>query len=143
MLYVDIINGNAPFQYLWSNGQTSSNINPLNSGEFYVITSDFNGCSDTAFFNFTESHIQNINDFRLDIYPNPSSDIINLVSLTHQNYILKIYDITNRLISEELIFSNHKSIFRKNISSYQNGVYLFEVSSVYDNQKRIFKILKK
>ena len=104
MLYVDIINGNAPFQYLWSNGQTSSNINPLNSGEFAVITTDFNGCSDTAFFNFTESHIQNINDFRLDIYPNPSSDIINLVSLTHQNYILKIYDITNRLISEELIF---------------------------------------
>ena len=47
------------------------------------------------------------------------------------------------LISEELIFSNHNSIFRKNISSYQNGVYLFEVSSVYDNQKRIFKILKK
>ena len=143
MLYVDIINGNAPFQYLWSNGQTSSNINPLNSGEFFVITSDFNGCSDTAYFNFTESYIQNINDFRLDVYPNPSSGRINLVSLTHQNYILKIYDITNRLISEELIFSNHNSMFRKNISSYQNGVYLFEVSSVYDNQKRIFKILKK
>ena len=143
MLYVDIINGNAPFQYLWSNDQTSSTINPLNSGEFYVITNDINGCSDTAFFNFTPSHIENTNDFRLDIYPNPSSDKINLVSFTHQNYILKIYDISYRLISEELILSNHNSIFTKDISSYQKGAYLFEVSSVDDNQKRIFKILKK
>ena len=55
MLYVGIINGNPPFQYLWSNGQTSSTINPLNSGEFYVITNDVNGCSDTAFFNFNSS----------------------------------------------------------------------------------------
>ena len=143
MLYVDIINGNAPFQYLWSNSQTSSTINPLNSGEFYVITNDINGCSDTAFFNFTPSHIENTNDFRLDIYPNPSSDKINLVSFTHQNYILKIYDISYRLISEELILSNHNSIFTKDISSYQKGAYLFEVSSIDDNQKRIFKILKK
>ncbi len=143
MLYVDIINGNAPFQYLWSNGQTSSTINPLNSGEFYVITNDINGCSDTAFFNFTPSHIENTNDFSLDIYPNPSSDKINLVSFTHQNYFLKIYDVSYRLISEELILSNHNSIFTKDISSYQKGAYLFEVSSVDDNQKRIFKILKK
>ena len=143
MLYVDIINGNPPFQYLWSNGQTSSTINPLNSGEFYVITNDVNGCSDTAFFNFTTSHIENTNDFRLDIYPNPSSDKINLVSLNDQNYILKIYDISYRLISEELILSNHNSIFTKDISSYQKGAYLFEVSSVDNNQKRIFKILKK
>ena len=143
MLYVDIINGNPPFQYLWSNGQTSSTINPLNSGEFYVITNDVNGCSDTAFFNFTPSHIENTNDFHLDFYPNPSSDKINLVSLNDQNYILKIYDISYRLISEELILSNHNSIFTKDISSYQKGAYLFEVSSVDNNQKRIFKILKK
>ena len=103
MLYVDIINGNAPYQYLWSNGQTSSTINPLNSGEFYVIINDGNGCSDTAFFNFTSSHIENIHDLLLDVYPNPSSDKINLISFTNQNYILKIYDISYRLISEELI----------------------------------------
>ena len=58
MLYIDIINGNPPFQYLWSNGQTSSTIDPLNSGEFYVVTSDLNGCSDTAFFNFTASTLK-------------------------------------------------------------------------------------
>ena len=143
MLYVDIINGNSPYQYLWSNGQTSETISPLNSGEYYVIINDVNGCSDTAFFNFNSSHIESAHNLILDVYPNPSSDKVNLISFTHQNYILKIYDISYRLISEELISFNQNSIFTKDISGYQNGIYLFEVSSINDKQKRILKILKK
>ena len=120
--YMLTLSTEIPFQYLWSNGQTSSTINPLNSGEFYVITNDVNGCSDTAFFNFTPSHIENTNDFRLDIYPNPSSDKINLVSLNDQNYILKIYDISYRLISEELIHQIKTPFLRKIYQVIKRGL---------------------
>ena len=143
MLHVDIINGNAPYQYLWSNGQTSETISPLNSGEYYVIINDGNGCSDTAFFNFNSSHVESAHNLLLDVYPNPSSDKVNLISFTNQNYILKIYDISYRLISEELISFNHNTIITKDISTYQKGIYLFELSSINDKQKIILKILKK
>lgn len=42
------INGIAPFQYLWSNGATTAQINNLSVGTYTVTLTDANGCNGTA-----------------------------------------------------------------------------------------------
>lgn len=46
-LYVTGLTGNAPFTYLWSNGQTGSTVTGLTNGEYSVVVTDSNGCQRT------------------------------------------------------------------------------------------------
>lgn len=41
---LNINGGNAPYQFIWNNGQTSQNITGLNPGNFSVSVTDINGC---------------------------------------------------------------------------------------------------
>lgn len=40
--------GTSPYSYSWSNAQTSATATALHSGNYYVVTSDFNNCLDTS-----------------------------------------------------------------------------------------------
>lgn len=40
------INGTAPFEYLWSNGQTEANLQNILPGDYQVTVTDANGCSE-------------------------------------------------------------------------------------------------
>jgi SprB repeat/Secretion system C-terminal sorting domain len=42
---VDVLSGNGPYQYLWSNGGTTPDISNLTAGDYSVTVSDINGCS--------------------------------------------------------------------------------------------------
>ena len=43
-----VIGGTAPYSYVWSNGQLTSQLTNLDEGTYCVNISDANGCSDTA-----------------------------------------------------------------------------------------------
>ena len=47
-------NGVAPFDYLWSDGQTTETATSLSAGNYSVTVTDLNGCSATASFTLTE-----------------------------------------------------------------------------------------
>jgi hypothetical protein len=47
---VQPINGTAPFQWLWANGQTTPTLTDLPSGNYSVTVTDANGCSDDLHF---------------------------------------------------------------------------------------------
>ncbi|MBC7863545.1 MAG: gliding motility-associated C-terminal domain-containing protein [Bacteroidia bacterium] len=49
-----ITGGNAPFSYLWSNGQTTANATGLTSGSYCLIVNDVNACADTICTNITQ-----------------------------------------------------------------------------------------
>ena len=46
-IVVGTTGGKAPFTYLWSNGDTTSQITGLDSGRYTLITTDLNECKDT------------------------------------------------------------------------------------------------
>ncbi|RMG83402.1 MAG: T9SS C-terminal target domain-containing protein [Bacteroidetes bacterium] len=47
MAKASVINGQAPFQYTWSNGADSASVFGLPAGTFTVTVTDANGCTDT------------------------------------------------------------------------------------------------
>ncbi|MFN5181910.1 MAG: gliding motility-associated C-terminal domain-containing protein [Bacteroidota bacterium] len=46
--------GSVPYQYAWSNGSTSQNINNLPSGNYFVVVTDKHGCVETDSFIVTQ-----------------------------------------------------------------------------------------
>jgi hypothetical protein len=70
----------------------------------------------------------------LNIYPNPSEDIIN-ISGNFSELSFTIYDLLGKKIDQG------KTINTINISSLNNGVYLIEFST--GNKKTLRKIIKK
>jgi gliding motility-associated-like protein len=51
---VTVIAGNPPYTYLWSNGQTSSQIVNLSAGNYLVTVTDGNGCTSTGQVSITQ-----------------------------------------------------------------------------------------
>ncbi|WP_235295937.1 choice-of-anchor V domain-containing protein [Portibacter marinus] len=46
-IQASITGGTSPYQYLWSNGETTSSIDSLSPGEYSLTATDANGCMDT------------------------------------------------------------------------------------------------
>jgi gliding motility-associated-like protein len=57
--------GTSPYTYLWSNGQTTSTISNLPSGNYGVVVTDANGCTSTANVTVT-ADVQPIAAFKVD-----------------------------------------------------------------------------
>lgn len=48
---INISDGTAPFNFLWSNGSISEDLNNVNTGDYTINITDFNGCSYNETFN--------------------------------------------------------------------------------------------
>ncbi len=69
------------------------------------------------------NNIKNIeNTADIQIYPNPTKDIIN-IKTKEENFNVKIYDLTGKLILEKI---NNTNIV---ISNLEKGIYLFELTT--------------
>src|SRR5690606_29762951 len=51
---LNVMGGTAPYQYKWSNGLVTANINQLKAGLYNVTVRDVNGCSITKSIVITE-----------------------------------------------------------------------------------------
>ena len=60
----------------------------------------------------------------IDIYPNPSDDIINIEIENPNNAIIEIYNVSGTLIFSKVLHSESEKI---DISGFSRGVYLVKV----------------
>lgn len=74
-----------------------------------------------------------INNFK--IYPNPTSDYINIDFIEDINFSVKLYDMFGKLITSKL---NPDKV---NITDFSEGIYLLEIKNLESNEKRIEKII--
>ncbi|KFC19553.1 T9SS type A sorting domain-containing protein [Chryseobacterium sp. FH1] len=76
----------------------------------------------------------------LKIYPNPTTDILNLkIDFTdHQKYSYELYDLAGKILNKKAVSGK---VTELSISNYPSGTYLLKVSK---NNKpvKIFKVLK-
>jgi hypothetical protein len=70
--------------------------------------------------------ISDISEINISIYPNPASDIINIV--TEIDAGIMIYDIQGRLIINEIqLYAGDNKL---DVSNYKTGIYFIKISSV-------------
>ncbi len=64
----DLVGGCPPYQYLWSNGETTSGITNLNAGTYQLTVTDANGGSASATITLTEPNDVSTTSIQLSIY---------------------------------------------------------------------------
>ena len=109
------------------------------NGEVYII----NGTSFSQYvteiykYNLDSAlSIHELTNSNIRIYPNPSTDFINIDVPANLKYHTNIYDLNGRLISR----SKNKAVIE--IQALPLGVYLIEITDLDSDHKAVEKIVK-
>ena len=72
---VSVSGGIAPYQYIWSTGDTGSFVQEITNGSFDVTVTDQNGCSSICTVDLIPTNTEMPANFAtLDVFPNPASE---------------------------------------------------------------------
>tara|TARA_Y100000739_G_C20608530_1_gene467108 strand:+ start:1 stop:2022 length:2022 start_codon:yes stop_codon:yes gene_type:complete len=120
------------YQWLDNNGDpidgaTDSIYTPSGNGQYAVIVTDSNMCSDTSeHFSFI---IESINDnfVEFSIYPNPSNGLINIHYPEGQNFEIKIINMKGNEILNTKVDGSMEQIVQLRLEEYPSGVYVIQL----------------
>jgi hypothetical protein len=137
-----ITGGSGSFSYLWTNGATTRNIVNLAPGEYTVVVLDTTGCEvSQTFIVQTKTSLEeaNIPDIKVNVFPNPANDILNIDAGDLVIRQLIITNIQGKLIMNETY--NDKKI-TLNTGTLASGIYVatYKVNGYYYHQR--FEIQK-
>ncbi len=128
-----------------------TSIHEVNNNEDFTLIIEFEGeeasgdSGNTRFDNITVAGVQmeestqiSYNNFtKLNVYPNPVKENINITSVEKIN-VIRIIDIDGRVVLHEFV-DNY--FFTKNISFLKDGIYILEIKSDTGVERR--KIIKR
>ena len=139
-LFANVLNGTAPYTYLWNTSEISQNINPLTYGSFWLLVTDVNNCvSDTAYFILENvSYVGDENVIsEIIIFPNPTSGMVSISfnSLKVDDIDLSIVNVMGEIIFEEKLIDFSGSYAKSiNLQQYAKSIYLLKIKT---NSKEI------
>lgn len=123
-------------------GATQDTYTITQSGVYWVVVTDTNGCElqsnaiETSYTNSAINELEGVND--INIYPNPSSGILYLaLDITHdQKLSIKLVNMVGQvLIFETFNATAGKKLVEFDATDFANGAYFMEVnntkSSIY------------
>ena len=116
---VVIYEGNPPFTYNWSNGETGSTINSLSGGTYTITVSDSSGCTQTKYFTIvcTSSIVSGYST-----YPTGSNLFTTTVGNKRGLYEMLnegFYDLTSGYTNPTLIEAVFESVL--SVTGYTSG----------------------
>ena len=118
------------------NGATSQNYTPTQSGIYVVRTTDTNGCVNVYSQGYPYTLATSINEIEtksIDIYPNPSTGIID-INFNFQNpnsvHVI-VYDTFGKIVYE------NQNIAKVDLTELANGIYTMSIS--LDKKKPTYK----
>ncbi|MBI5540414.1 MAG: aryl-sulfate sulfotransferase [Bacteroidia bacterium] len=105
------------------NGETNQSLDVLTDGQYQVEITDINGCTAISTpFSFIYSSINsNLSNESLEVYPNPTSGLINFDGNNLFNII-----ITNAFGT---VVATSENINSFDLSNYSNGIYYLAITS--------------
>lgn len=118
-----VLNGPAPFQFLWSNGSTSEDISGLASGTYTVTVTDLNGCSLVLVVPLITLETETPNAlWSLDIAPNPASNSLGVYFKSRPSgaLLLQLMDMSGKVLATQIGAEN---VFHFEIAHLPTGVY--------------------
>jgi hypothetical protein len=129
--------GTSPYSYLWTGAINSTNaiVTPIASGDYCVQVTDDNGCVSTEVCeNVIISTLNELDISKFNIYPNPTSDFVNLefYVASKADYLVKIITANgDEVYVEELLNFNGDYTKNINLSNLAKGHYLIQIYSDY------------
>ena len=105
---------------------SATSVNPYNGTELWKIE-DTSLLETETFDNFD----------KVFIYPNPTSNILNIDIQNTSNFETEIYDVVGKKVA---LFKNQKTV---DISNLNNGMYLIKITDLDTNSSHSQKIIKK
>lgn len=130
-IHIDANGGTPSYVYVWSNGETTQNIDSLSFGTYSVTATDNKGCTGTASFVVDDiTSIKEVNDTEyLTVYPNPSTGFIVVESPKKWNLV--VFDITGK----QMATMNGAGHQRIDLSQLEDGMYLL----LFDLEGELFQ----
>ena len=109
-----------------------------------VIETVSNGSNDlTQGFHQTNLVITKVEDlnvnFNVSIFPNPTSDLINLTFEKYEGFTLQLFDISGKLLNQ-LLLSDIKTII--SVTQYPKGSYLLTLTNKENKNIKTYQIIK-
>ncbi len=132
-LPIDItLNANTnAIEFLWNNNSNESTLKVSDTGEYYIWVTDVNGCtnSDTISIRYwnTLLHTPSIELEKINIYPIPANETINVQLKTPTNFTLKLMDVNGKLIQKVEVVN--KNVASLNTQDIPNGNYILAIES--------------
>lgn len=123
---ITVLGGAPSYDYIWSDGSTSQNINSLSCGTYNVTVIDANNCS--AEKSATVDCLTLINIFtdnNFFIYPNPTHGMIVVENTAKEKMQLKIVNALGEELYSEII--NDNTIL--DCTNYVKGIYIIQVQN--------------
>lgn len=131
--WIDCDNGNTPIS-----GATSQSYTATSNGNYAVIIT-MGVCSSTSdCYNVNTIGYEDIKEKIFDIYPNPSSSIINVNNFYNENIEVIVQDVLGKTILQKYDFRKN---IRLDLSNQENGVYFVIIKT--NKESYIQKVIKK
>jgi len=96
----DLTGGKSPFSAIWSNGDTGFATDSLAPGQYSVTVTDANGCEKVAVFEviFIVGTGQASVQERVQLFPNPASGRVRVVTTGPERVRLRVHDAPGRVM---------------------------------------------
>ena len=128
--------GTPPYQYNWSNTDTGAGVSGLLPAQYTVTITDANGCisqAATATVTYTTGLVQLTNGQQLKVYPNPATDVLNLVWSQKPNSVISVVDLNGKVISTFTATGGLSNVV--DVSSLVAGAYILRVTDIASHQQ--------
>lgn len=117
---------------------------PPANGEYQLIITGPDGCTDTAYYNFNTFGIEDQNLVsQVSVYPNPASEsfTLSLEDLNAQSINVSIYNMIGQSVfSRKYHVSGNSFVQVLDISSLSNGVYMIDINiDQFNIRKKLIK----
>ncbi|HXH19714.1 MAG TPA: T9SS type A sorting domain-containing protein [Chitinophagales bacterium] len=118
--------GSAPYQYLWSTGDTSPALSGLAEGNYSVTVTDANGCTISDVFGIGANFQIMDEPIFLQAHPNPSNSLfyIDMYGNGYGTARLRVVDVFEReVITKYIEMKNGKASEQISLSDVPSGIY--------------------
>ncbi len=132
-----VTDGTPPYEYIWSNGETTAEIENLNAGVYTVTVVDSGACIYVDSAEMIWLSFENQIEEQVSIYPNPFNDVLFIES----NYGNLNINILNTLGSKVLSKYSDSNILEIDMTKLPAGLYFVEIDLPL--QSIVRKIIKK
>ena len=163
MIDATVEGGVAPYVYNWSNGSQSEDLIGLSGGEYTLNVSDANGCTASVTIELNDPSLEGYNGnttsgtsgsdaagtstasvaeataaVAMSVYPNPTTDHIQVVNGSDAEVTVVILDQNGRMLAQTTVKSGTEQL---SFTDFANGTYFVKGIS---NGKQVFaeKVLK-